>query len=191
MTIFGALRLARCASIWSASHCTFTIARSTPPSAKRSRQWSMSVRPRTVISGFGNVSVIGRIRMPSPAANTMAVLGTGGLIGPRRSASRVGFDRRWTQRPRQVVAIPDRERLKQWMGEIARQVALDPRQVMQVLWLAVALVEPGEQAKDLGGALGAHRGIGGGEALGVKGGFSGRPAPHIEGGQTHLEILLH
>ena len=41
----------------------------------------MSARPPTLISGFGSVSVIGRIRMPSPAANTMAVLGTGGLIG--------------------------------------------------------------------------------------------------------------
>ena len=41
----------------------------------------MSARPPTLISGFGSVSVIGRIRIPSPAANTMAVLGTGGLIG--------------------------------------------------------------------------------------------------------------
>ena len=56
------------------------------------------------------------------------------------------------------------------MGEVARKVALDPRQVAQVVRLAVALVEPGEEAKDLGGALRAHRGIGGGETLGVKAG---------------------
>ena len=40
----------------------------------------MSVRPPTLTSGFGSASVIGRIRTPSPAANTMAVLGTEGLI---------------------------------------------------------------------------------------------------------------
>ncbi len=45
----------------------------------------MSVRPWTLTSGFGSVSVIGRMRVPSPAANTMAVFGTGGLIGPQRS----------------------------------------------------------------------------------------------------------
>ena len=68
-------------------------------------------------------------------------------------------------------------------------MALDPRQVAKVLGLFVTLIEPSEQAEDLGGALGAHRGIGGGEALGVKGGIGGRPAAHIKGGETHLEIL--
>src|SRR3984957_17896088 len=38
MMIFGARRLASCASIWSGSQCTLTIARSTPFSASRSRQ---------------------------------------------------------------------------------------------------------------------------------------------------------
>ena len=55
----------------------------------------------------------------------------------------------------------------------------------------IALVEPGEEAEDLGGALGAHRGIGGGEALGVEGGIDCRPAAHIERGETHLEIFGH
>src|SRR5882672_2907750 len=109
------------------------------------------------------------MRVPNPAANTMAVFGTGRLIRPQQSIFRVGFDRRWAERPRKVIAIPDRERLKQRVREIARQIALDPRQVAQVLRLVIALVEPGEEAKDLCGALGAHRGIGGGEALGVEG----------------------
>src|SRR4029077_1492916 len=151
----------------------------------------MSVRPWTLTSGFGSVSVIGRIRVPSPAANTMAVFGTGRLIGPQRSGIRVGIDRRWAERPGKVVLIPDRKRPKQRMGEVAREVTLDPRQVAKVLGLFVALIEPGEQAKNLRGALGAHRGIGGGEALGVEGRIDSRPAAHIEGGETHLEILGH
>ena len=77
------------------------------------------------------------------------------------------------------------------MGEIAVEVALDPRQVPQILRLAVPLVEPGEDAQDLGRSLRAHRRIGGGEARGVEGGVGRRPAPHIEGGQPHLEILRH
>src|ERR1700733_1175617 len=98
----------------------------------------------------------------------MAVFGTGRLIGPQQSIFRIGFDRRSAERPRQVVLIPDRKRPKQRMGEVARKVTLDPRQVAQVLRLMIAFVESGEQAKNLGGALGSHRGIGGGEALGVE-----------------------
>src|SRR5260370_20045845 len=100
----------------------------------------MSVRPWTLTRGLGRVSVIGRIRVRSPAANTMAVFGTGRLIGPQRSGFRVGIDRRWAERPRQVGPIPDRERLKQRVSEIARQIAFDPRQVAQGLRVFVALI---------------------------------------------------
>src|ERR1700743_3439535 len=144
MRTFGARRLAKWASIWSASQCTLTIARSTPFSARRSRQLSISARPCTVTSGFGSVSVIGRIRMPNPAANTMAVFGTGRLIRPQRSGFRVGIDRRWAQRPRQVILIPDRERLQQRMGAGAGEVALDSWQMAQILRLMIALVEASE-----------------------------------------------
>src|ERR1700722_5550443 len=139
----------------------------------------MSVRLWTLTSGLGSVSVIGRIRVPNPAANTMAVFGTGRLIGPQQSLFGVGLDRRRAKRPGKGIPIPDRKRLKQRMGEVAREVTLDPRQVAQVLRLMIAFVESGEQAKNLGGALRAHRGIGGGEALGVKGGIGGRPAAHV------------
>src|SRR5882757_6354114 len=105
----------------------------------------MSVRPWTLTRGFGSVSVIGRMRVPNPAANTMAVFGTGALIGPQRSGFRVGIDRRRAERPGEVVPIPDRERLKQRVSEIARQIALDSRQVAQVLRLMIALVEAGEE----------------------------------------------
>src|SRR5271170_6334828 len=138
----------------------------------------MSARPPTLISGFGSVSVIGRIRIPRPAANTMAVLGTGGLIGGSsvKKASGIGFDGRLAERPRQVVLIPERKRPKQRMGEIAGQVALDPRQMPQIFGLAVPLVEPGEDAENLGCPLRAHSRIGGGEARGVEGGVGRRPA---------------
>src|SRR5271155_6217750 len=119
------------------------------------------------------------MRVPNPAPNTMAVFGTGGLIRPQRSGFRVGSDRRWAKRPRKVVLIPDRKRLKQRMGEVAREITLHPRQVAQVLRLMIAFVESGEQAKNLGGALSSHRGIGGGEALGVEGQIGARPAAHI------------
>src|ERR1700684_1289816 len=131
------------------------------------------------------------MRVPNPAANTMAVFGTERLIGSRRSGLRVGIDRRWAKRPRQVVLIPDRKRPKQWMGEVAREVTLDPRQVAQILRLMIAFVEAGEQAKNLGGALGSRRGIGGSEALGVEGWIGGRPSAPIEGRETPLDILLH
>src|ERR1700722_11088307 len=141
------------------------------------------------MSGLGSVSVIGRMRAPNPAANTMAVLGTGRLIRPQRSVFRVGIDRRWAESPRQVILIPDRKRPKQRMSEVTRKIALDPRQVAQVLGLVITFVEASEKPQDLCAALGAHCGIGDGELLRIKAGISGRSAPHVEGGEAHLEIL--
>src|SRR6185437_7468666 len=135
----------------------------------------MSVLPRISTSGLGSVSVIGRIRVPSPAANTMAVLGTGLIGASAVLTSEIGFGGKGTQRPRQVILIPERERLKQRMGEVALEVALDPRQVAQVVWLAVALVQSCEEAEDLGCALRAHRRIGGGETLGIERRIGARP----------------
>ena len=37
--------------------------------------WSIMVRPAIGTSGFGRLSVTGRMRVPSPAANTMAASG--------------------------------------------------------------------------------------------------------------------
>ena len=56
---------------------TLTIACSSPASTNRSSIWSISALPPTGIRGFGIVSVTGRMRVPSPAAKTMAVRGIG------------------------------------------------------------------------------------------------------------------
>ncbi len=124
MTMRGRSRRARCASIWSASQWTLTIAVSTPFSARRSRQWSISARPRTFTSGFGSVSVIGRMRWPRPAAKTMAVLGIGALIvdsfpTPRLSLGPPRRLRFGAERARQVGLIPERQGRKQRMREVA------------------------------------------------------------------------
>src|SRR5690349_5807095 len=148
----------------------------------------MSVLPRISTSGLGSVSVIGRIRVPSPAANTMAVLGTGLIGASAVLTSGIGFGGKGTQRPRQVILIPERERLKQRMGEVALEVALDPRQVAQVIRLAVALVESGEETENLCRALRAQRRIGGGETLGIERRVGCGPAAHVEGRQTHLQV---
>ncbi len=71
----GLVRRRRCASIWSAKWWTLTTAVSTPASASRSRMWSIRARPATSTSALGRVSVKGRMRVPSPAARTMAVFG--------------------------------------------------------------------------------------------------------------------
>src|SRR5271166_5447601 len=90
-----------------------------------------------------------------------------------------------------MALVPERERLEQWMREILLEVALDPRQVAEVLRLAVALVEPGEESKDFGRALRAHRRIGRGKAFGAEAGIGRRATPHIERGEPHLEIVGH
>src|SRR4029077_10789590 len=49
--------------------------------ANRSRTWSISGLPATVINGFGTRSVNGRILVPNPAAKTMALAGREEDIG--------------------------------------------------------------------------------------------------------------
>ena len=71
----GAVRDATWRRIWSGKWWTLTTAVSTPAAASASRPRSSKVFPATGTSGFGIVLVIGRSRVPSPAASTMAVLG--------------------------------------------------------------------------------------------------------------------
>ena len=54
------------------------------------------------------------------------------------------------------------------MREVAHQVGFDPRQVLKVLRLAVAPVEPGENAENLGRALRAENRVGLGKACHVE-----------------------
>ena len=54
------------------------------------------------------------------------------------------------------------------MLEVLGEMALDPRQVGQILRLAVPLVEPRENAQNFGRALRAHCSVGRSESAGSK-----------------------
>ena len=75
MTMRGVSRVRRCASSMSAKWCTFTTTLSMPASCSRSRAKSIRLRPATFTRGFGIVAVIGSMRLPKPAARTMALRG--------------------------------------------------------------------------------------------------------------------
>src|SRR5208337_1261451 len=98
------------------------------------------------------------MRFPKPAANTIAVLGIGALNVERSWPSGIVCFRWLPQRPRQVALIPEDKRPEQRMLEVLGEMALDPRQVGQILRLAVPLVEPRENAQNFGRALRAHCG---------------------------------
>src|SRR6185312_13626115 len=126
-----------------------TTAFSTPASSRRSSTWSISGLPATSTSGFGLRSVSGRMRVPSPAASTMAVFGM--CASPGMRSDRL--------EDRHVDAVPAVERRQRGMRQRALQIAPHARQVAQVLRLAVAAVEAGEDAEDFRGALRSERRI--------------------------------
>src|ERR1700674_587141 len=104
------------------------------------------------------------MRAPRPAANTMAALG---ICGDAMSCARFkksGFGARVlaAERARQMGLIPELDRLQQGMRKTLAEIAFYARQVREVSRLAVALIEPRENAEDLGRPLRAHRRIGGG-----------------------------
>ena len=90
--------------------------------------------------------------------------------------------------PRQVGLIPGLELRQDRVGEVAREVGLDPRQVPEVLRLAVALVEAGEDAEHLGGALRAHDGVGACERRDVESGVRRLALARIEADELQFEI---
>ena len=74
------------------------------------------------------------------------------------------------------------------MAERPRQIVLHSRQVGEIVRLAVPPVEAGEDAEDLGGALGGERRVVGAEALLVEAGVGRPPAEHVALHQHLLEI---
>src|SRR5947209_4868469 len=111
---------------------------------------------------------MGRMRLPKPAANTIAVFGKAAVMNADQSGESRASARPGPQRPRQMVLVPEQKRVQQRMSEVLCQVALDPRQMVEVLRLAVPLLETGENAEDLGCALRRHRSVGGSEAFRVE-----------------------
>src|SRR5260370_31072130 len=75
------------------------------------------------------------------------------------------------------------------MGERAVQIAVYPRQMTQILRLAVAAVEPREDPQDLGGALRSQRCVEL-QALGsLETGMGGLAGPDIAPEQRPLPLL--
>jgi bifunctional N-acetylglucosamine-1-phosphate-uridyltransferase/glucosamine-1-phosphate-acetyltransferase GlmU-like protein len=66
-------------------------ARSIPLARNRSNTWPIKGLPATSINGLGRVAVSGRIRLPRPAAITIAVLGTVPPGSGRMLSVRLGF----------------------------------------------------------------------------------------------------
>src|SRR5450830_515706 len=103
---------------------------------------TISGRPRTFSSGLGVVSVSGRMRSPRPAANIIAFM---------RPASEGVADLRLAVF-QQVQQLDQRTQVLVAAGRLAH-VVHHGRQVVQVLRLAVAVVEAAEQAENLQVAL--------------------------------------
>src|SRR5215207_6959192 len=156
------------------------MAVSTPASARRSSAWSISARPPTRTSGFGKVSVIGRMRWPRPAASTMAVRSEdgSGLMGANGSQG-LRPSRRGRPQPGQVGFVPAAKFRQGGVTQVPGECGFDTRQVLQVLGLAVALVEADEDADDLRRALRPEDRVGAGEGVHVELGVCGLAVPRV------------
>src|SRR5258708_35628470 len=75
------------------------------------------------------------------------------------------------------------------MGERAVQIAVYPRQMTQILRLAVAAVEPRENPQDLGGALRSQRRVEFQKFGGAETGVGGLAGADIAAEQRHLQPL--
>src|SRR6202048_4716277 len=117
----------------------------------------MSACPPTCTNGLGIRPLKGLIRVPSPAASTMAhggpaILFANSLISvPLPSSNGV--------QGRHVGNIPYAQGLECGMTERALQIAPHPRHVAEILRLTVAHVETGEDAEDFAGALRGTRDV--------------------------------
>src|SRR5215467_13946282 len=141
------------------------------------------------------------MRVPSPAARTMATRGAerpsidllcADLLCPDWARDDVKkppeSDR--LQR-RHMLAIPLFEGRLGRVGERALQIAPYPRHMSQILRLAVASVEAGENPQDLAGALGCERDVALDEGWPVKFGLHGMAALDVTAKQRQLGSLRH
>src|SRR4051794_25643590 len=141
----------------------------------------MSALPVTSTSGFGIRSVSGRMRWPSPAASTMAVRGVASrpadcvILDPLKTRCTPSYclERRY------VPVVPGPHGGECRMRQCPLQIAPYAGHMTQILRLAVAPVEPGENAQDLGGALRRHHGIKAFERGGVEALIEGPPVGDV------------
>src|ERR1700722_20260382 len=148
----------------------------------------MSACPPTCTNGLGIRPLKGLIRVPSPAASTMAHVGPAILFAnslisvlPLPSSNGV--------QGRHVSNIPCAQGLECGMTERALQIAPHPRHVAEILRLAVAHVETGEDAEDFACALRGKRDVHLDEPTGVEFRISLAPAAHIASEQRQLHLL--
>src|SRR3989338_5173751 len=143
-----------------------------PASSRRSSTWSMSGFPAKGTSGFGMVSVSGRMRVPLPAAMTIA---------------RLIFI---SSRPvRQMRVEPGTERRQCGMREVAREVIHGARHVRHVLRLGVALEEAGPETDEAQRPLRAEHSVGRAELFLVETGKLFPGAPDIK--RKHRLFAFH
>src|SRR6267142_4331695 len=92
---------------------------------------------------------------------------------------------------RHMLAIPLFEDRLGRVGERALQIAPYARHMSQILRLAVASIEPGENAQDLAGTLGCECDVALDEGRPVKFGLSGPAALDVAAKQRQLGLLRH
>src|SRR5260370_26574717 len=102
----------------------------------------MRALPATLTNGFGICWLTGCMRVARPAASAMA------RFGFCFAALLIGFGRSNGVQGRHMGNIPCVERLQCRMTQRALQICPYPRQVTQVLRLAVAHVQPRKYAED-------------------------------------------
>src|ERR1700726_4281118 len=143
----------------------------------------MSALPATLTNGFGICWLNGCMRVPSPAASVMARLGF------CLAASLIGFGRSNGVQGRHMGNIPCVERLQCWMTQRSLQIGPHPRQVTQILRLAVAHVQPCKYAEDFARALGGERHVDLDELRRIKVGVHMPAAAHVAAEQGKLDLL--
>src|SRR4030095_10843977 len=90
-----------------------------------------------------------------------------------------------------MLVIPLFEDRLGWVGKRALQIAPYARHMSQILRLAVAGVEPGENPQDLAGALCRERDVALDEGRPVEVGLPGVAALDVAAEQRQLSLLRH
>src|SRR6516164_2083338 len=142
-------------------------ARVTPAAARRSSTWSRSALPCSGTSGLGRPLSAGAMRVPSPAHRTIAVFSVPAIPQiPRPSSFRQLVI---AQLRREMVIVPCCERPEGGRPQVSLEISPGARDVLHVMWFAVALEQSQPQPQEAGVSLSAEVGIGRGKGGAVEG----------------------
>src|SRR5215831_3549987 len=168
----GVVRSRTCSSIRSALWWTLMTARVMPATARRSSTWSRSGLPCTGTSGLGRPLSAGAMRVPSPAHRTIAVFSEPAIPQiPRPSSLRQLVV---AQLRREMAIVPCCQCCEGGRPQVPLEISPGARDVLQVVWLAVALEQTQPQPQEAGVSLSAEVGIGRGEGGAVEGPLADR-----------------